>query len=207
MSKLAKKHIYFSQYLKTEIQRSKNGVLLWIKGPNGTNFRYFANSGKVRRIYFNDLDRYIIGTIIEKSKLNSLQIFYNIQKKTVQKQESDFNGLLQSQLRTFSFNVVTGYKKSLTLRGVGYKFIIKKHYLGLQIGFSHELNIVLSSDLLFKINRKSTAIKFKTTNVSFLSNFLASLKRLRKPDIYKGKGIRYKKEKIVRKEGKKKKTI
>jgi len=114
---------------------------------------------------------------------------------------------LQSQLRTFSFNVVTGYKKSLTLRGVGYKFIIKKHYLGLQIGFSHELNIVLSSDLLFKINRKSTAIKFKTTNVSFLSNFLASLKRLRKPDIYKGKGIRYKKEKIVRKEGKKKKTI
>lgn len=173
-----------------------------MKGANGTNFRYIETAKKVRRIILNSN---AVSTS-KKSKLNGIQIYYSIQKKNIQNQENKFNGLFQSNWQRFHWNVVTGSKKTLKLRGVGYKFLIKKQYLSLKIGFSHELNILLASDLFLTLNRKSTAVKFKTTNIGFLSSFLASIKSLRKPDIYKGKGIRYKKEKLVRKEGKKKKT-
>jgi len=102
---------------------------------------------------------------------------------------------------------MTGYKKYLLVRGVGYKIIQKKRYLTLQIGYSHKINIVIPSDIKIKLNRKAIGIKFQNYNDAFLYGLLSTIRNYKKADVYKGKGIRYKKDSIIRKEGKKKKTF
>jgi large subunit ribosomal protein L6 len=100
-----------------------------------------------------------------------------------------------------------GYKNYLMVRGVGYKFIKKNQYMSLHIGYSHNINIILSSDIKMKINRKTTLIKFQNENYAFLHGILSIIRNFKKPDVYKGKGLRYKKEKVILKEGKKKKVV
>jgi large subunit ribosomal protein L6 len=58
-----------------------------------------------------------------------------------------------------------------------------------------------------KLNRKLTGIRFNNYNDAFLHGLLSTIRNYKKPDVYKGKGIRYKKDTVIRKEGKKKKTF
>jgi large subunit ribosomal protein L6 len=65
----------------------------------------------------------------------------------------------------------------------------------------------LPSDFKVKLNRKSTTVQFRNYNDNFLNSLISKIKNFKKPDVYKGKGIRYKKDNVLRKEGKKKKTF
>ena len=101
---------------------------------------------------------------------------------------------------------LVGFKNFLRVRGVGYRFQILSKKLIINVGYSHNLQIKLPVKHKFVLNKKSTFLRVKSSNLAKLSNFLAFVRNLRQPDVYKGKGIRYRKDPIRLKEGKKKKT-
>jgi large subunit ribosomal protein L6 len=92
---------------------------------------------------------------------------------------------------------------------VGYRFDISPLKITIQAGYSHFVfrKIPSTSSLQTLIlNKKATLLKIKSSDITMLHTFLSSIRNLRHPDVYKGKGIRYQKDFIFRKEGKKKKT-
>jgi large subunit ribosomal protein L6 len=100
-----------------------------------------------------------------------------------------------------------GFKKFLRVRGVGYRFNISSTALTIQAGYSHLLKIKIPFFKSFVTNKKATLIRGRSVDLITLSTFFAAVRYLRSPDVYKGKGIRYRKDSFIRKEGKKKKTI
>jgi len=101
---------------------------------------------------------------------------------------------------------LVGFKNFLRVRGVGYRFQLISKKLVINVGYSHSLQIKLPLKHKLILNKKSTFLRVKSSNLAKLSNFLSFVRNLRQPDVYKGKGIRYKKDPIRLKEGKKKKT-
>jgi len=104
---------------------------------------------------------------------------------------------------------MVGFRNGLRVRGVGYRFDISLTKLIIQAGYSHLLVKSLPRAGVFQsisINKKATLFSIKSYNLAVLSTFLSTTRNLQRPDVYKGKGIRYQKDVIGRKEGKKKKT-
>jgi large subunit ribosomal protein L6 len=99
-----------------------------------------------------------------------------------------------------------GFKNALRVRGVGYKFSLSATQLIIQAGYSHILRSKLPIVQSIMTNKKSTLFQLKSDNLVQLNTFLSSIRNLHKPDVYKGKGIRYRKDFVRKKEGKKKKT-
>jgi len=96
----------------------------------------------------------------------------------------------------------------LRIRGVGYRFEVSPLKITIQAGYSHLLFQKSSLTTAIRsliVNKKATQVFFQGTNLMKLNLFLSTIRNLRQPDVYKGKGIRYKKDFIKRKEGKKKK--
>jgi large subunit ribosomal protein L6 len=229
MSKIGKKSIYLPQISKIEIQKFSNGNLLWISGPNTTIFRYilypFASSywkfpspmAKGTRNQYINTKLWSPAEIkfewknseifIKNSVIYSGQTFYKLWTERSKKKNNKYFGILHTQIQKAILSAVTGYKKYLLVRGVGYKFYNKKHYLSFQVGYSHKINITLPSDFKVKLNRKSTTVQFRNYNDNFLNSLISKIRNFKKPDVYKGKGLRYKRDSVLRKEGKKKKTF
>lgn len=145
--------------------------------------------------------------VLTPTKLVQTQGFYKIFQKGYEKKLIQYTSLLNKQLQTAILHATVGIKKYLLVRGVGYKFIKKDKYLILQVGYSHKINVLIPSFIKTKVNKKSTKIKFIGNNISFVTGLLSSIRRFKKPDVYKGKGIRYRKDNVMRKEGKKKKSF
>jgi large subunit ribosomal protein L6 len=99
-----------------------------------------------------------------------------------------------------------GFKQFLRVRGVGYKFQLLGDKMTIQAGYSHLLEVRIPFLQSFSFNKKSTFLRVKSNNLVLLTKFLSFVRNLRKPDVYKGKGIRYKRDSVLRKEGKKKKS-
>lgn len=101
---------------------------------------------------------------------------------------------------------LVGFKGFLRVRGVGYRFQILSKKLIISVGYSHNLEVKLPFNQKYTLNKKSTFLRVKGNNIVTLSNFLSFVRNSRKPDVYKGKGIRYRKDPVKLKEGKKKKN-
>jgi large subunit ribosomal protein L6 len=132
--------------------------------------------------------------------------FYNVFSKNIKKNTSKFSGNISTKLFQLLIGSAVGFKKHLRLRGVGYKFTLEKRNLVTDVGFTHLLYKKLYSEILVKFSRKFTVFRAKSKDIVRLTGFMSSLRNLKKPDVYKGKGIRYLKENILYKEGKKKKN-
>lgn len=98
--------------------------------------------------------------------------------------------------------VSNGFKKELEIVGVGYRFQVSGNKIIVNAGFSHPVEVLVPSDL--KVEQISTTeIAISGIDKQKVSEFAANIRKLRAPEPYKGKGIRYKGEHIRRKEGKK----
>ena len=174
-----------------------------MSGANSTGVRYLDTTRNIPlNIIMNSKELFL-----QKSKLNHTQTFYNIYHQKEEKLITRYYNLIHMQLRKAVLSATVGIKKYLLVRGVGYKFIRKNKYLTLQVGYSHRINMLLPSYVQTKLNRKSTKIKFLSSNLSDLTGILSAIRGFKKPDVYKGKGVRYRKDKVIRKEGKKKKSF
>jgi large subunit ribosomal protein L6 len=109
--------------------------------------------------------------------------------------------------RTMVANMVTGtstgFKKELAINGVGYRAAIQGTTLKLQLGYSHEVNFEVPAGVTVTCP-KLTEIVVEGDDAQLVGQVAANIREWKKPEPYKGKGIKYKNEFIFRKEGKKK---
>ena len=107
-----------------------------------------------------------------------------------------------ANIKNMIVGVSEGYKKELEIVGVGYRFQVAGNKINVNAGFSHPVEVIVPSDLTVE-QVNTTEIAISGIDKQKVSEFAANIRKLRKPEPYKGKGIRYKGEHIRRKEGKK----
>lgn len=111
------------------------------------------------------------------------------------------HGLYRSLLKNCVIGVSDGYEIKLTLIGVGYRANVQGSKLDLQVGFSHPTAIEIPKTVQVLVD-KGTAIVIKGINKQEVGQFAASVRAVKPPEPYKGKGIRYENEYVRKKEGK-----
>ena len=99
--------------------------------------------------------------------------------------------------------VTNGFTKTLELNGTGYRAAVSGSKLKLELGYSHDINFDIPKDVKIECP-KQNLIKLSSINKEKLGAVAAKIRSFRKPEPFKGKGIKYDNEYIVRKEGKKK---
>jgi large subunit ribosomal protein L6 len=112
-------------------------------------------------------------------------------------------GLSRTLLNNMVVGVSQGYERTLELVGVGYRAAMKGQALALQLGFSHDVEVPAPAGVTFAVP-KQTEIKITGIDKQLIGETAARIRRLRPPEPYKGKGVRYAGEQVRRKEGKKK---
>ena len=112
-------------------------------------------------------------------------------------------GLVRTIINNMIVGVEQGFTKSLVVNGVGYRASVSDGILTLQLGYSHDIKLAIPNDLEVKCI-KPTEISISGIDKQKVGQFASEVRALRKPEPYKGKGIRYIDEVIRRKEGKKK---
>jgi large subunit ribosomal protein L6 len=116
--------------------------------------------------------------------------------------ERSLHGLTRSIISNMVIGVSQGYQKVLEIIGVGYKAQVVGNKLLLAIGYSHPVEFQLPEGIKASVDAKQIQITLTGIDKQQLGHVAGSLKALRSPDIYKGKGIRYKGEKLKLKAGK-----
>lgn len=112
------------------------------------------------------------------------------------------HGTINANVRNMIEGVTKGYEKSLEIIGVGYRFNVKGNQLVINAGYSHPVEINIPTGIEVTAN-SNTEITVKGIDKILVGEFAANIRKVRKPEPYKGKGIRYKDEHVRRKEGKK----
>lgn len=112
-------------------------------------------------------------------------------------------GLSRTLVANMIDGVTKGYEETLELVGVGYRAAMKGQALSMQLGFSHEVDIKPPAGIAFA-TPKQTEIKISGIDKQLVGETAARIRRIRPPEPYKGKGVRYAGEQISLKEGKKK---
>ena len=112
-------------------------------------------------------------------------------------------GTSQALLTNLVTGVSEGFSKTLDITGVGYRASVQGKSLNLQLGYSHDINYPIPEGIEIKCENQTT-IAVSGTDKQAVGQVAAEIRAFRKPEPYKGKGIRYRGEQIRRKEGKKK---
>ncbi|MBN1970290.1 MAG: 50S ribosomal protein L6 [Candidatus Delongbacteria bacterium] len=125
------------------------------------------------------------------------------------KNEEKFSKAIHGTTRALISNIVTGvsegFVKELILHGVGYKMEVSGNYLILSLGYSHPIYVMIPQGITAEATQpvsNTSSLKLSGINKELLGMFASKIRSLRKPEPYKGKGLRYKDERIIRKAGK-----
>ena len=119
------------------------------------------------------------------------------------KRARSFWGMQRTLVQNLVTGVTDGFTKVLEITGVGYRAAAQGRNLRLQLGYSHDVNIAVPEGLEVKTPDQTT-IEISGSDRQKVGQVAAEIRRWRKPEPYKGKGIKYRGEYIFRKEGKKK---
>lgn len=114
----------------------------------------------------------------------------------------NFHGTANANIKNMIIGVSEGYEKKLESIGVGYRFAIKGNELVVTAGYSHPVNVLIPAGITLE-SPSNTELTVKGIDKCKVGEFAANIRKIREPEPYKGKGIRYKDEHILRKEGKK----
>ncbi|OGR80862.1 MAG: 50S ribosomal protein L6 [Elusimicrobia bacterium RIFCSPLOWO2_02_FULL_39_32] len=117
-------------------------------------------------------------------------------------QSHALHGLMRTLIANMVQGVVQPWKKDLEIQGVGYRAAKNGQILNLQVGYSHPVNFKIPDIVQFNVDAKQTQISFSSPDKEILGNLTAKIRSIRKPEPYKGKGIRYVGERVTRKAGK-----
>ena len=112
-------------------------------------------------------------------------------------------GTARSRIRNLVVGVSEGFKKELEINGVGYRAAVQGKALNLQLGFSHDVAYPIPDGISITCD-KPTSITVSGADVQQVGQVAAEIRSYRPPEPYKGKGVKYADEVILRKEGKKK---
>ena len=112
-------------------------------------------------------------------------------------------GLSRTLVNNMVKGVAEGFTRTLEISGVGYRAAVDGDILNLQLGFSHDIKMAIPPDVEIRCSRPTT-IAVSGASKQRVGQIAAEIRSFRKPEPYKGKGIRYDDEHVRRKEGKKK---
>ncbi len=150
-----------------------------------------------------------LGILNQKFKNINLKITDDhlfIRRKENSKISKSLHGLYRVLINNMIIGVSIGFEKKLELIGIGYKAVfIDKYILSLSLGFSHDIFIQVPKEIIIKIQStkgNNTIIILSSYNKQLLGIFSAKIRSFRKPEPYKGKGVRYFGEEVRRKTGK-----
>ena len=177
MSRIGKKPIILPENVMANI----TGQKIEVKGPNGS--RYFSTSKEV------------------EINLNENQIV--IKPRNLSKKSRQHWGMNRTQIANLIEGVTTGFTKNLELNGVGYRAALQGNILKLSLGYSHDIDFEVPESVKITVP-KPTEIIINGIDQQIVGQVAANIREKRKPEPYKGKGIRYKDEYVFAKEGKKK---
>ena len=114
----------------------------------------------------------------------------------------NFHGTANANINNMIIGVTKGYEKQLESIGVGYRFALKGNQLVVTAGYSHPVNVDIPQGITLEVP-SNTELNVKGIDKCLVGEFAANVRKIREPEPYKGKGIRYKDEYVRRKEGKK----
>lgn len=124
--------------------------------------------------------------------------------KSMNKFDRALWGTYASHLKNMIEGVQTGFQKKLVIEGIGFRVKLEGKSLVFNIGFSHPVNVPLPEGITATVEKNNITIS--GTNKEDVGQFASYVRSLKKPEPYKGKGIRYEKEVVRRKQGKKSAT-
>ena len=127
----------------------------------------------------------------------------SVQPANDTKRARAFWGMQRTMVQNLVTGVTDGFTKKLLITGVGYRAAAQGRNLKLQLGYSHDVNIDVPEGLEVK-TPDATTVEISGADKQKVGQLAAEIRRWRKPEPYKGKGIKYDGEFIFRKEGKKK---
>lgn len=114
----------------------------------------------------------------------------------------NFHGTANANIKNMIVGVTEGYQKGLEAVGVGYRFAVNGNKITVTAGYSHPVIVEVPADLTVEAV-SNTEIIVRGIDKCLVGEFAANIRKIRRPEPYKGKGIKYKDEVIRRKEGKK----
>ncbi len=117
-----------------------------------------------------------------------------------EKQDAAFWGTYRALFNNIIIGLDKGYSKSLEINGVGYRAAVEGKTLKLQLGFSHDVNFAIPEGLEVKVEKN--IITISGTDKQVVGQAAAEIRAFRPPEPYKGKGVKYTDEVIIRKAGK-----
>ena len=161
------------------VEISQQGNIVTVKGPKGTLSREISP---------------LIKMSVEGNVLKFDRDEDSNQVKMV-------HGTTRANVNNMVEGVVNGFSKTLKLVGVGYRAQFKGNKLILTVGYSQPVEMDKPEDVDIKVP-DNTTIELSSINKQHLGDFAALVRAVRSPEPYKGKGIRYENEHIIRKEGK-----
>lgn len=114
----------------------------------------------------------------------------------------NFHGTANANIKNLIIGVTEGFEKKLESVGVGYRFQLKGNELVVTAGYSHPVNVKIPEGIKLEVP-SNTELFIRGIDKQLVGEFAANVRKIRKPEPYKGKGIRYADEHVRRKEGKK----
>ena len=149
-----------------------------VKGPKG----------ELKQKLLKDISMKVEGTEVKLERANE--------------EAKAMHGTMNSIINNMIIGVTKGYEKGLEIIGVGYRFNVQGKKLVISAGYSHLVNIEIPEGISVE-SVSNTEITVKGIDKVLVGEFAANIRKVRSPEPYKGKGIRYKDEHVRRKEGKK----
>jgi large subunit ribosomal protein L6 len=174
MSRVGKMPIVVPQGVRINLQ----GAVLQVEGPKG-KMQHAIPEGLKIDVADNSIT---VTRLSEQNKIRAL------------------HGLTRSLVANMVAGVTQGFKKELEIVGVGYRADMSNNMLNLTLGYSHPINFPLPEGIRGKVEKQ--VITIEGIDKGLVGQIAAKIKSLRKPDVYKGKGIRYLGEVIKTKVGK-----
>jgi large subunit ribosomal protein L6 len=175
MSRIGKQPIPVPAGVKVELA----GQLLTVTGAKGT----------LKREIVQDIDVQIQDNII------------HVSNRVENTKVNAFRGLTRTLINNMIIGVVDGFKKVLIIEGVGYKANVSGAILTLNVGYSNPVNFQLPNEVTATVEG-NTKVVVECIDKELLGLVASRIRQVRKPEPYKGKGIRYEGEYIIRKVGK-----
>lgn len=143
-----------------------------------------------------------LSDLVEVSREDNL---VHVKPVSTAKRNRQMWGTMRANIRNAVVGVSEGFTKKIEINGVGYRAAVQGSTLRLQLGYSHDVNFPIPSDVKIAMEGdKGNVIAISGSSAQRVGQVAAEIRAYRPPEPYKGKGLKYSDETIVRKEGKKK---
>ena len=114
----------------------------------------------------------------------------------------NFHGTANANIQNMIIGVTEGFEKKLEMVGVGYRFKVSGNKVDISAGYSHPIVMEAPEGITVE-SQSNTELYIRGADKQLVGEFAANIRKIRKPEPYKGKGIRYTDEHVIRKDGKK----